>query len=105
MYIVNTTFIVEQPVHDRWYDWFTTKVIPHLRREGFHGRMVFTRVLTDGGDPHHTYSLQVHVDDMPSYQRFANDLMGEYAMMAGTMFGEQALHFTTLLKKITLDEN
>lgn len=109
MYIINTTFIVEPPVHDRWYDLFTGKFMPFLREAGFGNddaqgqrRIVFTRVLTDNGDPHYTYSLQVEVPDTAEYQRFMQDVIGEYTSIAGPLFGEQVLHFTSLLKKIDL---
>lgn len=109
MYIVNTTFIVEPPVHEQWYDLFVNKFMPYLRQAGFGGdtpdcqqRIVFTRMLTDNGDPHYTYSLQVEVTDTAEYQRFMQDVMGEYSTIAGPLFGEQALHFTSLLKKIAI---
>ncbi len=70
MYIVNTSFMVEPPVHERWYDLFVHKFMPYLREAGFgesadggQRRILFTRVLTDSGDPHYTYSLQSQVHD------------------------------------------
>lgn len=109
MYIINTSFMVEPPVHERWYDLFGHKFMPYLREAGFGGndsdgqrRIVFTRVLTDNGDPHYTYSLQVEVPDTAEYQRFMQDVMGEYSSIAGPLFGEQVLHFTSLLKKIDI---
>lgn len=101
MYIVNASFMVEPAIHDRWYDLFTTKILIHLRAEGFE-KVLFTRVLTDNGDPHYTYSLQVDVPDTGEYQRFMQDVMGEYSSIAGPLFGEQVLHFTSLLKKIPI---
>ena len=65
-------------------------------------RILFTRVLTDSGDPHYTYSLQVEVPDTAEYRRFMQDVMGEYSAIAAPLFGEQALHFTSLLKKIDI---
>lgn len=105
MYIVNTTFIVEPAVHERWYDLFVRQFVPFLRAGGFGSdltRMVFTRVLTDHGDPHYTYSLQVDVPDTAEYQRFMTEMIGEYASITGPLFGEQTLYFTSLLKKIVL---
>ena len=65
-------------------------------------RIVFTRVLTDTGDSHYTYSLQVEIPDTAEYQRFVSEAMDEYTRIAGPLFSERALHFTTLLKKIAL---
>ena len=42
MYIVNTSFMVEPSVHDRWLKFVTEKYIPALRARGF-GKVVFTR--------------------------------------------------------------
>lgn len=109
MYIVNTSFMIEPPVHDRWYDLFVRRFLPGLREAGFgtddsggQRRIVFTRVLTDNGDAHYTYSLQVEVPDTGEYLRFMREVMGEYTAVAGPLFGEQALHFTSLLKKIEI---
>ena len=53
--------MIEQPVHERWYDLFVNKFMPYLREAGFGGedaqkqrRVIFTRVLTDNGDAHYT---------------------------------------------------
>ncbi len=101
--------MIEPPVHERWYDLFVNKFMPYLREAGFGGedaqkqrRVIFTRVLTDNGDAHYTYSLQVEVPDIPEYQRFMQDVIGEYSSIAGPLFGEQALHFSSLLKKIDI---
>ncbi len=109
MYIVNTSFMVEVAVHAQWYDFFVRKFIPYLREAGFGSndtegqrRIIFTRVLTDNGDPHYTYSLQIEVPDTGEYQRFMQDMMSEYSTIARPLFGDQALHFTSLLKKIDI---
>ena len=66
MYIVNTSFMVEPSVHDRWLKFVTEKYIPALRARGF-GKVVFTRVLSVDAEDHFTYSLQVNADDMEAY--------------------------------------
>lgn len=101
MYIINTSFMVEPKVHDQWYCMLTDKFIPMLRDEGF-SNFTFTRVLTNNNDGHYTYSLQVNVADMPSYQRFMEQMIGQYTDIALPAFGENALHFSTLLKRIEL---
>lgn len=119
MYIINTSFMVESPVHDRWYHFFTTKVVDLVRASGFGGagasahgashnsadtfdNLVFTRVLHDVSEGHYTYSLQVPVADMVEYQRFMDVVMSEYSSVASGLFAEQALHFTTVLKRIAI---
>ena len=67
MYIVNTSFMVEPSVHDRWLKFVTEKYIPALRARGF-GKVVFTRVLSVDAEDHFTYSLQVNADDMEAYR-------------------------------------
>lgn len=51
MYIVNTSFMVEPSVHDRWLKFVTEKYIPALRARGF-GKVVFTRVLSVDAEDH-----------------------------------------------------
>lgn len=106
MYIVNTSFMVESAVHEPWYRFFVEKFMPYVRERGFGcdgaHRIVFTRVLTDNGDSHYTYSLQVEVPDTAEYRRFESEILEEYVRICGPLFGDQALYFTTLLKKIAL---
>lgn len=101
MYIVNTSFIIEPEIHDRWYHFFITNIIPLLRGQGFN-EPIFTRVLTDNSDGHHTYSLQVPVTDTAEYQRFVSQILGPYSEFAHPLFEQRALHFTSLLKRIEL---
>lgn len=98
MYIVTTTFVVEPAVHGQWYEFFTEKFVPTLQPR----RSVFTRVMSEQSDGCYTYSLQVDASDIADYQYIVGELMNEYVEFSGKMFGEQALHFTTLLKKIEL---
>lgn len=64
--------------------------------------LAFTRVLHDTSQGHYTYSLQVLAEDIAAYQRFIADILDDYGPMAKNLFGELALHITTLLKKIPL---
>lgn len=101
MYILNTTFVVEPPIHAAWYDIVTNKYIPFVRDEGY-SIIAFSRILNAEQTAHYTYSLQIDIDDIADYQRFINDIMGEYTTITNPIFGEQALHFCTLLKKIEI---
>ncbi len=103
MYIVNTSFMVEYAVHAQWLDTMTRHFLRLVASAGF-SDITFTRVLTNESDGHFTYSLQVSVSDMTGYHRFIRDLLSEYIAVAGPAFGEQALHFTSLLKRVEWGE-
>lgn len=98
MYIVSTTFVVEPAVHTNWYALLTDKFLPSI--EGRH--IVFTQVLNEQSDGHHTYSMQVDVADIADYQSFRGEQLSEFIELCCSLFGESVLHFTTLLKKIQL---
>lgn len=101
MYIINTSFIVEPPAHNQWYEFFTLKFIPYLRQTGFEN-LIFTRVLTDENNAHYTYSLQITESTITDYQRFSAEAMTEYSTVAAPWFAEKALHYTSLLKIIEI---
>ncbi|MEG2479152.1 MAG: DUF4286 family protein [Mucinivorans sp.] len=82
-------------------NFFYKKIVTHCRAEGF-SELTFTRVLHEDTQGHYTYSLQVAVDSIPEYQRFVAEIMTDYGSTVLSVFGEQVLHFTTLLKRIML---
>jgi len=93
--------MVDPTCHDKWYELLTQRLIPMMADEGF-SKYLLTRVLHDDPSGHHTYSLQVDLEDIPAYQHFMENIIGEYAEIAPQLFGEAAMYFTTLLKKIEL---
>ena len=93
MYIVNTSFMVEPSVHDRWLKFVTEKYIPALRARGF-GKVVFTRVLSVDAED------QVNADDMEAYRLIVDELFAEYAATAGALFGQRVLWFNSLMKRV-----
>ena len=84
MYIVNTSFMVEPSVHDRWLKFVTEKYIPALRARGF-GKVVFTRVLSVEAE---------------AYRLIVDELFAEYAATAGALFGQRVLWFNSLMKRV-----
>lgn len=101
MYTVNTSFMVSPEVHDRWYALLYDQYIPSLKDAGF-GELLFTRVISAENTGHHTYSLQVRAEHMGQYKQLTEELFAEYEKIAKPLFGEKAMHFTTLLKHITI---
>ena len=99
MYIYNTSFMVEAPVHDRWLALVRDKYIPFLKKAGF-DRITLSRILSPETAGQLTYSLQVRVAEIPDYQRLDGELFAEYETIASGLFDGQVLHFATLMKVI-----
>ena len=76
MYIVNTSFMVDPAIHDRWLESLRKHYLPLLAAQGF-DKITFTRVLPATAEEHFTDSLQ------------ARDL-----------FGDKLMWFNSLLKKV-----
>lgn len=101
MYIVNTSFMVDPQVHDRWLDLLTGKYIPVLKENGFDS-LVFTRVLSTEAPDYFTYSLQVNIPDLGNYKLLTEELFYEYVNIAQPLFEDKVLWVTSLMKHIEL---
>ncbi|MDL2320373.1 DUF4286 family protein [Alistipes sp. OttesenSCG-928-B03] len=99
MYLVNTTFAVEYDVHDRWFELVRGKYVPLLEENGYN-IVALSRVISAEATGHFTYSLLVGADDIPAYQRLTDELFGEYLAVAGPLFGDRVVWFTSLMKKL-----
>ncbi len=101
MYTINTTFVVEPANHAQWYDFVTTKLIPHI--VATHSENVsLHRLLSDQQVEHYTYSLQIATDSLAILSPLQNQTLTEYATTYAQMFQSEALLFTSVLKKIQL---
>ena len=101
MYIVNTSFMVDPRVHDRWLDSIRGGYIPSLRLRGF-GKTVFTRILSENAEDHFTYSLQIEMEDMALYSLFSGEVFPEYAGAMKKAFGDKVLWFNSLMKRVEI---
>ncbi len=101
-YIINTSFMVEGKVHEAWLRLMQERYLPFLVEQGF-TRRIFTRMLASEQEAHFTYSLQLPIDSLEHYHRLIEEVQREYERSAQELFGEQVLHFTTLLKQIEIE--
>lgn len=99
MYILNTSFMVDHDVHDRWLDGFRNRFLPFLREAGF-AAPTFTRVVSNDAEGHFTYSLQIPLADLSRYKEFTEDILGDYAATHGPVYGEKVVWFVSLLKRV-----
>lgn len=101
MYIVNTTFVVENQDQNRWLEIIKDKYIPFLKQNGF-DRLVFTRIISIEAVEQFTYSLQVEVGNIDDYKRLTGEIFAEYDSIAISLFAERVVWFTSLMKKIEI---
>ena len=99
MYLVNTSFLVEHPEHERWLGIIKEKYIPFLGEAGYEV-IAFSRVISAEAAEHFTYSLLVAVEDMKRYEQLTQDVFDEYRAVAEPLFGDRVVWFTSLMKKI-----
>ncbi len=99
MYILNTSFMVDYDVHDRWLSTFRDRFLPFLRESGFDG-LIFTRVVSNDSEGHFTYSLQIPLADLSRHKEYTEEILADYAATIGPAFGEKVLWFVSLLKKV-----
>ena len=99
MYLVNTSFIVEPPVHDRWLAIVADHYIPLLRARGY-TVVALSRVISVEAPDHFTYSLLVEAEDMRRYHELTEELFAEYLTIADPLLGSRVVWFTTLMKKL-----
>ncbi len=95
MYIYSITFVVIPSVDTQWREWFAGEVVGRLEDS----KLTLCRVLDQQHQGHFTYSLQIQLDDMQEYTTI-KELIDTAGEKSHAKFGENALHFTTLLKKI-----
>jgi len=101
MYILNTSFMVERDVHDRWLDTFRRRFLPFLKEAGF-AEPIFTRVVSNDNESHLTYSLQLPMADLSRYKEYTEDILADYAATTTPVFGERVVWFVSLLKKVSV---
>jgi hypothetical protein len=99
MYLINTSFFVEPVAHDLWLGVMREKFLPFLRERQC-SVVSFCRVLGAEAEEHFTYSLLTGASDMPAYDRYMQEMLGEYERLAGLMFEGRVTSFTTLLKNV-----
>lgn len=96
MYIFNITFVVEPTADEAWSARLHSDFLPNLGGR----KTVLCRVLSEHHEGHFTYSLQVECDTMDDYKELKQSVDTVWGESCKTLFGEQVLHFDTLMKKI-----
>lgn len=98
MYIVNSTFSVDERLHAKWLALVTEHFIPFIK-ERHTGEITFSKLLNNEKGSH-TYSLQIKADSVSFLSTYSQEIFSEYQKIADPLFGEGVLHFNSILKVI-----
>ncbi|MBE9488186.1 MAG: DUF4286 family protein [Bacteroidetes bacterium] len=97
-YIVNTTFIISPELHDKWYGHIIKELLPILKLDNEHKNIVFTRIMSQEGEQHLTYSIQIYIDDVKQYKVIRDKYIAEYKNSASKLLGTEIMYFISVMR-------
>lgn len=100
MILYNTTFIVEQEVHDDWFEWLKAEHInDYLKSNCFIGARLgkITSHIEPGAI---SYSLQLFVNDELTLDQFKNNFLSEIKQKSLQKFATKVLSFESEMEHI-----
>lgn len=100
MILYNTTFVVEDSVHEEWYTWFKeTHIQDYLNSQCFLGARLGK--ITSHVEPGmKTYSLQLFVSDDLTLDQFKNNFLAEIQQKSLQKFATKVLSFSSEMEHI-----
>ncbi|MBS7332211.1 DUF4286 family protein [Faecalibacter bovis] len=95
MILYNTTFVVEDSVHDEWLPWFKeTHINDYLNTKCFLGARLGQ--ITSHAEPgFQTYSIQFFVNDDLTLDQFKNNFLSDIQQKSLEKFATKVLSFST----------
>lgn len=101
MILFNTTFHVEDEVHNEWINWVKETYIPTATESGLITDPLLCKVLNHH-DTGSSYSLQFKTDDTATLHRWYANTGNRLQVALQTTFGTKVLPFTSLLEVVEL---
>lgn len=102
MIIFNTTFHVEDDIHDACILYLKDVYIPYAMNSGFLHTPFFARIHPQHEESGSSYSLQFKVKNLDTLEHWMSTEGNALQQDLYTRFGEKALGFITLLEEIEL---
>lgn len=100
--IVNTTFVVNNEIVAKWQKWLKTIFATSASDAGMHGLLVM-RVLGAPSESEGAATFAVQLQGAAAQSRVWTDMkLPEVLGKMGFIWGEKALHFTTVMEEVEL---
>lgn len=99
MILYNVTINIDHDAHDEWVRWMREEHIPEVMATGCFLEHRMSRVLVEdeGGI---TYAVQYACADMPTYERYRDELAPALQAKTQGRFGGRFVAFRTLLEVV-----
>ncbi len=99
MIIFNTTFSIHESVTDRCLKYIQTQYIPNMIDDGFINPLLL-KIHNESSDGYHNYAVQFYAPTLEFISNWKKEMEKEYIHEMRSLFGEQALSFSTIMERI-----
>ena len=99
MIIFNTTFSIHESVTDRCLKYIQTQYIPNMMDDGFANPLLL-KIHSESTDGYHNYAVQLYAPSHEFILNWEKEMEQEYTHDLRSLFGEQALSFSTIMESI-----
>jgi len=98
--LVNETFLVDDSIHDEWFEWFTTQYMEDIKKSTYTSDFVLSKI-NDNNPDGRTYAFQFKIkkSDFDKYNKEEN-LMAQRAIL-NEKFNDKFVSFVTALEIIS----
>lgn len=100
MIVYNVTVKVSHHRVEEWLQWMKEEHIPELMATELFNAYQMHELLHMDDDGGKTYVIQYHLDSMGFYNQYQEKYASKMQQASFDKFGEDALGFRTLMKKI-----
>lgn len=102
MLIFNTTFHIEEGIHDEYLKFFTQTYIPTCAESGFLFEPRFSRIMSHNEEGSICYSLQFYVKNEDRLHHWLTNGGKQLEESLVQKFGQRVVGFITLMEEIDL---
>ena len=102
MIVFNTTYHVDDKIHDEIIDFFKKHFIPKATQSKRLNEPRFYLIHAQHEEHGRSYSLQFRIQDLETLEKWMKEEGGDLQLELSSRFGEQVCGFMTLLEEVEL---
>lgn len=102
MYIFNITFVVNQPMVERWMQWMKHQHLPWMLHSGLLHKPRIAKIVSQDLTSGVSFAVQYEVNTLNEWELWQQKNAFQMQTDCRLQFGEDVLFFTTLLETIPL---